>query len=140
MFFKQTLFRKENIIMLGILAKMRKKNPTIAKNLRRVELHWEHGEKPTVHIVSEQELQRLIKATVKLHHHPGVNPHVKDRDAKTAQVAKIIVQRLVSSGPYWWSTPNLQENGDPNGATLWDWSIVTETVWEKPQIPVSSNA
>lgn len=124
--------------MLGILAKMRKKNPTIAKNLRRVELHWEHDKEPTVHIVSEQELQILIKATVKLHHHPGVNPHI--RNARTSQVAKITVQKLEPSGPYWWSTPNLQEDGDPNGATLWSWNTRTETVWERPQIPVSSNA
>ena len=126
--------------MLGIFARIRKINPTIAKDLRRVELHWESLGEPAVYVVSEQELQRFIKATVKLHHHPGINPHVKDRDAKTAQVAKITAQRLKPSGPYWWSTPNLQENYDPNGAILWDWDIRTETVWEKPQILASSKA
>lgn len=70
----------------------------------------------------------MVTATKKLHHKPGINPHNK---GETAKIGAILSQPLEATGPYWWSTPDLQNNGDPRGAKIWSWnSDKEEVLWQ----------
>lgn len=95
--------------------------------LKKVTLHWKEGG-TTEYLVFDRDLAKFIKATLELHHCPGINPHT---GKKTAKVIKITSRSLVSLGRFWWSTPGLKENDDPNGAEIWDWSSPEEILWSE---------
>ena len=97
-------------------------------DLRKVNVYFEKN--PSSYIVNKLNLEKFILATKELHFDPGVNPHNKDK-GKTAQAKKITVQKLEKTGPYWWSTPGLMHNNDPNGAFIFSWSV-EELIWELP--------
>lgn len=39
--------------------------------------------------------------------------------------------RRATRGPFWWSTPDLQENRDPNGARIVEWTLCRELFLDK---------
>lgn len=100
-----------------------------ATDLRLVRLYWKEGGSSLEHIVAVQELNRFVQASLALNHKPGRNPHI---NGKTAQVGAITVTLLRPYGPYWWTTPDLQNNEDPKGARTYDWDVVEEEVWRLP--------
>jgi hypothetical protein len=89
--------------------------------------------KSTNHIVAEDDLETFLRATLELHFEPGYNPH---SGGSTSQAMWITVARLRPRGPFWWSVPGLNGNGDPAGALLWDWDVHPETVWVRPDFVV----
>lgn len=89
-------------------------NPTISE-LVMVVVHYKDGNHPDTKIVPKVDVEKFIEATKKLHHSPGINPHSK---LKTARATHIFVYGMEVSGPFWWSTPDLQQNYDPNGARI----------------------
>lgn len=95
---------------------------------RKVILHFEGGS-TSEYIVHQGDFRKLIKATLQLHFDPGTNPYSM---GETAKVIKITAQTLKAKGPYWWSTPGLDDN--PFGAVLWEWSpSEPKTIWKRPE-------
>lgn len=78
------------------------------------------------YIIREDELETFLKASIKLHYSPGLNPHNKKR---TAILTSIKIGSLVPTGPFWWSTANLKENNNPGGAKIWEWGKKKE-LWK----------
>lgn len=66
------------------------------------------------YIMHKDHVPRFVEASVKLHHNPGVNP---GNGQKTAPIWRITSAPL-HVGTYWWTTPNLQGNDDPEGAAI----------------------
>lgn len=66
-------------------------------------------------IVPREHLDTFIDAQVKLHHYPGVNPH---DGAVQHKLVKVRWAKLECAGPYWWTTPDLMKNDDPNGVCI----------------------
>lgn len=100
-------------------------------NLVRVRLYMDRNNpyNATEHITEGGlDALHLVNASLELHYDPGVNPH---NGKSAAPVWKITVSQLRKDGPYWWSTPGLQHNYDPNGATLYAWSQ-EKVLWERP--------
>ena len=44
----------------------------------------------------------------------------------------ITTQKLMPGGPYWWTTPDLQDNDDPNGAIVFHWEPAPTILWVRP--------
>ena len=86
-------------------------------DLRKVILYF-CGGGCSEHIVKTTDLAKFIEASQRLHYEPGINPH---NGKVTARLSCIEVSKLVSGGPYWWSTPSLKENGDPDGVEVFFW-------------------
>lgn len=86
------------------------------------------GTRRAEHIIGIDDLQKFLQASLELHFEPGCNPH-NGREATPVQA--IALKLLVRSGPYWWATPGLQNNGDPHGAITYDWSCYYP-VWLRP--------
>lgn len=96
--------------------------------IRRVTVHYAEGspfEQLPSYLIPEREVAKFVEATKRLHFDPGVNPHNRQQ---TRKIWKITVARLQLMGPFWWTTPNLQENDDPAGAHTID-SYHEETVF-----------
>lgn len=107
------------------VAELTQTNDTSA-GLVLVKLYMEGG--PTAHIVAESDLYTLLTATLELHFEPGVNPHNHN---KTSEIQFITAQVLRPQGPYWWSTPGLQDNEDPHGAVIFDWEMSPTLLWQR---------
>ncbi len=84
------------------------------------------GDLRSEHIIREDELETFLKASIRLHYSPGMNPHNKKR---TAVLTSIKIGSLVPTGPFWWSTTNLKENYNPRGAKIWTWEEEKE-IWK----------
>lgn len=61
------------------------------------------------HVIHKWGLRNLIKAYVRLHHDPGVNPY---NGCELQPIIQITAAQVCVDGPYWWATPNLGPNGD----------------------------
>ena len=81
------------------------------------------------YLVAESDLLRFLAAALELHYEPGRNPH---SNFDTAQALAITVVQLRPQGPYWWTTPGLQENYDNKGAVVFCWDPVPVVVWQRP--------
>ena len=100
-------------------------------DLRKVTITWvaSPDKLPTFtdHFVHKDHVDRFVKACIRLHVDPGINPHNGNKTDRAANIA-------VSSPDidcYWWSTPDLQNNEDyENGAGVIDFSKST-VVWER---------
>jgi hypothetical protein len=55
------------------------------------------------YIVHEDHVERFVKATVRLHYAPGINPHAGVRLRVTR---KVTVAEFEAQGPFWWTTPS----------------------------------
>ena len=66
------------------------------------------------YIMHRDHVARFVEASVKLHHTPGINPGNKEPTARIWQITSAPLH--VSS--YWWSTPNLRGNDNPEGAGI----------------------
>jgi len=96
-------------------------------DLRLVTLYWQNGGANSTHIVPASDVERLKEATVRLHHTPGVNPA---NGGETRKVWLITSEGMTFEGPYWWSTPSLESNGDPAGARLLRGNFDREILFE----------
>lgn len=97
---------------------------TAAADLRVVTLDYVEGGAVS-HIVLQEHVATLVEASKRLHFAPGVNPATGEA---TARIWRIRVAELRAGGPYWWSTPNLGNNGQPDGALIINEGIFT-TAW-----------
>lgn len=95
--------------------------------ISKVERHWVGGD-ITTDFVPENEVDRFVTACIRLHHTPGINPHTGGQARK---IWKIVAHDMEVRGPFWWSTPDLQENYDPNGARIVDWTCSRELFVDK---------
>jgi len=68
------------------------------------------------HVVEDGDVVDLARASLELHYKPGRNPA---NNKPTAKLLYLILNRLQPTGPYWWSTPGLEES--PKGAVVWEW-------------------
>lgn len=84
--------------------------------IRRVTLYYVQGH-PSSYLIPAAEVDRFVEASKRLHWRPGRNPHNNEEAAK---VWRITVAELELKGPFWWTTPDLQSNGDPAGARIID--------------------
>lgn len=85
--------------------------------ISEVDLHFAGGSTIT-HMVPTLDLSAFVEASKRLHHSPGINPH---NGGETAKVWKITSRPMRIDGPYWWSTPDLGDNGNPAGARILRW-------------------
>lgn len=85
-------------------------------DVRKVTLYY-IGRSPAFYLIAAAQVDTFVEASKRLHWKPGKNPHNGEEAAK---VWKITVAELEARGPYWWSVPDLQNNGDPNGAQIID--------------------
>lgn len=84
--------------------------------MRQVELHY-IDRAPDKYLVHQCEVRKFVEASKRLHFKPGKNPH---NGAKCPKIFQITVSRLRPTGPFWWTTPDLQNNHDPNGARVFN--------------------
>lgn len=66
------------------------------------------------YIVHKDHVCRFVEASVKLHHTPGINPANKE---ETSRIWRITSAPLHGCS-YWWTTPSLEGNDNPDGATI----------------------
>lgn len=85
--------------------------------ITKIEIHWVGG-RTTENFVPAPEVPAFVRATQRLHHSPGINPH---NGGAAAKIWKITSRAMNVCGPYWWTTPDLQENQDPAGARVIRW-------------------
>jgi len=91
-----------------------------------ITLYFKNGQKAK-YTISSEDVEKFVEACMRLHNYPGINPHNKQKTARLEKITrkdlltdvKNIPNRPWSSGPYWWSTPNLQKNHDPSGVKIW---------------------
>lgn len=81
--------------------------PLLAADLRVVSFDWVSGGPLTEHIVHVSELPAFLEASKRLHHTPGVNPHVTDRGNRASKLWRIRVAPMQAHGPYWWAQRKL---------------------------------
>jgi hypothetical protein len=102
---------------------------------RIVTIRWMDDEdddvRATEHIVHESHVDRFVRATLRLHYAPGINPHA---GVRVAVARSITVGKIVAGGPYWWSTPSLQRQDETAGAIIFrgDEECI---VWTHPDAP-----
>jgi len=92
---------------------------------------FEEDQKPSENIVAESQLAAFLSATLTLHFEPGYNPH---SGGACSKALCITAEKLETSGPYWWSTPGVQDNGDPDGAVIFHWSYTPTILWVRPGV------
>ena len=115
------------------MRRWRKRRPEIRLlgEIRAVTLEFLSGRQST-YLVPKEEVDAFVEAAKELHYKPGINPHNR---VKTAPITVISVGELTFRdgfcGPYWWTTPGLAENGNPEGARCVSasGSGATEIVW-----------
>ncbi|WP_046867126.1 hypothetical protein [Microvirga massiliensis] len=83
--------------------------------LRLVTLIFQDTGDAKTHIVPAADVPKLAEATVRLHHTPGVNPSTGN---PTRKICMITAEPMALYGPYWWTTPSLEGNGDDTGARV----------------------
>ncbi len=93
--------------------------------IRKVTLHWVESV-PTSFIVAESDVNTFVEATKRLHWNPGRNPH---NNGECSKIWRLTVAKMEMRGPFWWTVPDLQRNGDPRGARIIDGGI-DRVVWE----------
>lgn len=86
----------------------------LAADLRVVSLDFVQGT-PSTHILLAEQVGIFVEASKRLHFNPGVNPAT---GVETSRIWRIRSSTLMAHGPYWWSTPNLGDNGQPDGALI----------------------
>lgn len=96
----------------------------LISDIRKVTLFYIDGT-PASFFVPAAEVDRFVEASKRLHWKPGCNPH---NGSKTAQAYQITVATMGLRGPFWWTTPDLQNNCDPAGARIIDVDK-ERTVW-----------
>lgn len=72
----------------------------------------------TSYLMAQSDVDVFIEASKRLHWRPGRNPH---NGVEAAKIWRISVAEFVITGPFWWSTPDLQNNHDPRGASIIQW-------------------
>jgi len=108
----------------------------LGRPIQQITIYWEKGGDTATHMVSGNDVQRFVKATLELHYKPGKNPH---NGMETTKVVKITARSLRHDGPFWWSTPGLKDNDDPKGAVIWSWEYAEEVLWEHPEKKVTDS-
>lgn len=76
-------------------------------------------DKPVLtYLVHENDVPKMVQAIIDLHASPSFHrPH-------PCWVDKIVINSLAPTGPYWWSTPELQDESgkfNKNGALVYEW-------------------
>lgn len=92
--------------------------------VRKVTLCWVESA-PTSFLVAESDVDTFVEATRRLHWKPGRNPH---NGGECSKIWRITVATMEMRGPFWWTVPDLQNNGDPRGARIIDGGI-DRVVW-----------
>lgn len=111
------------------------RNPReVSAGLVKVTLHYnlDGGEySGSDHIVAEGDVLTFLTASLELHHQPGMNPH-NENPASPVQVITAAVMR--PKGPFWWSTPGLEDNYLEDGAVIFDWDPLPRIIWSHPDM------
>src|ERR1700727_2221724 len=94
-------------------------------DVRQVKLHFVGG-KCDSYLILASEVDRFVEASKRLHFNPGRNPH---NNVETAKIWQITVAQMEVRGPFWWTVPDLQNNGDARGASIIDGGI-DRAVWQ----------
>ena len=77
-------------------------------SLRKVTVTFKGG-RTSSYIIHKWGLRNFVKAFVRLHYSPGINPH---NGVTTTPITMITVALVCVHWPYWWTTPNLRGNGE----------------------------
>lgn len=88
-------------------------------------------ERQASYIVHKDKVDTFIAATKELHDNPGHNPH---NGNKATPVHQIEVGPLTQQGPFWWTTPGLQNNYDASGAPLIMGDYHKTLVWRSDKL------
>src|SRR6185312_232410 len=90
-----------------------KSEDLLLSQVRIIQLHFSDPiHSPSTHVTSVADMPRLLQAIIDLHIRP-INPK-----QNAARVWKVTAHSLCIKGPYWWTTPGLTKNDDPNGARV----------------------
>ncbi len=95
------------------------------QNLVVINIHWV-THKSTQYFVDKGDVAAFVQAFRELHHTPGVNPYIKDRNNVCSKIYMITQAEVGPSGPYWWTTPGLGKIDAVKGAQIWEAQIQTE--------------
>jgi hypothetical protein len=63
---------------------------------------WNHS----MYYVKEEDIPNMIKAIIKLHHTPGINPYNSDKGL-TARLQLLKIIEPPTEFAYWWTSPSL---------------------------------
>jgi hypothetical protein len=96
-------------------------------DLRLVTLIFQDMRDVKTHIVPASDVAKLTEATVRLHHTPGVNPGTGN---PTRKICMITAEPMDLYGPYWWTTPSLEQNYDGAGARIIQGTCRREILFE----------
>ena len=97
------------------------------RDLRLIKIYWSGIKDITTYYILQKDIEKFLQATIALHHSQGKNPH---NGRETNKINRITSQKP-SAGRYWWTTPNLKNNDDPNGALIINFSS-EEELWTAP--------
>lgn len=101
--------------------------------LRRVDVYFKGNHIPSSHYMHVDQVGIFMSATINLHHGVG-NIHLESGKQKLDNLWRIrIVEFPLQTSSYWWCVPDLQRNGDPNGAQIND-STSGVDVWRHPEL------
>lgn len=71
-----------------------------------------------------KDVGAFLEAAHRLHFRPGINPHNRKVTARLKKIEVFPTTLTVADcnvqGPFWWTTPDLRRNYDPNGALILD--------------------
>lgn len=92
------------------------------------------------HMMHKSQVEKFIEASLKLHHSPGINPHIKNRfkesgelDNKTAKLEYITIQKLDLNGrTLWWCMPSLGVKGESKDGAIINDPIGDNCAWIHP--------
>src|SRR4051812_26779763 len=88
-------------------------DPRISE-VRKVTLYYVDGTRDEF-IIPTSQINKFVIASVKLYATSGLNPYCH---IMTSKLCKIISTTLRLRGPFWWSTPDLEDDDNPDGAKV----------------------
>src|SRR3990172_12901510 len=82
-----------------------------------------------IYFLSTENVDEMIKATIKLHHTPGINPY---SGQKTTKLKFMIIEKPKLYGSYWWTSSTLNVN--ENSAKIIDGWIEENVIYKSPSV------
>jgi hypothetical protein len=97
------------------------------RDLRSLRILFDGGASET-HLVHKDQIATFVEAKTRLHHTPGVNPHVPNGPEPTRAVL-IVASPFSVFGPVWWTTPSLMPDDVDDGASVYSADLDGMVVW-----------
>lgn len=73
--------------------------------------HQTLGLSPTIHLVKHEDVPTMVEAIKALHSGACINPYSKMNTSRADAIYVIKLSDIELAGPYWWTSPTLNEHG-----------------------------